>query len=72
MSKPVESIFLFAHEELMKLRREFNYLHVGVVQIALKPPFRLGLDTPILAILGDKRHEREIFSDSLLGIVESI
>lgn len=53
----------------MRHRKEFEFLHIGVVQVALRTMFRSGLDTPILAILRDKRHKDS--SNSLLGIIES-
>ncbi len=51
------------------LEHNYNYLHVGLVQIALKPLTRNGLNTSVIIALRDQRHNK--FSDSLLGIVES-
>ncbi|KAG6403355.1 hypothetical protein SASPL_135572 [Salvia splendens] len=50
-------------------RKNYNYLHIGLVQIGLKPATRIGLNTSALIAVRDKRHLR--FHDSLLGIVES-
>ena len=40
-----------------KHKNEFSFIQVGVIQIALIPIFRFGLDAPILAILHDKHHK---------------
>ena len=64
-----ESLNLFSKSLILQHREEFNYLHVGLVQVAVKPLFRLGLDIPVLISLRDKRHED--FSNSLLGMVQS-
>ena len=64
-----ESLNLFSRSLILQHREEFNYLHVGLVQAAVKPLFRLGLDIPVLISLRDKRHED--FSNSLLGMVQS-
>lgn len=44
-------------------------MHIGFVQIAVKPMFRLGLDIPILVMLRDARHKK--FDHSLLAVLES-
>ena len=53
----------------MEHRKEFEFFHIEAVQITLRPMFRSGLDTPVLAILREKEHKD--FSNSLLGIIES-
>lgn len=50
-------------------RHKYRYLHLGMVQIGLKPLTRLGIDYSALIMVRDQRHNR--FDDSLLGIVES-
>ena len=47
----------------------FRYIHIGLVQVGVKPLNREGLNTSILATLRDKRFRN--FKDSLLGTVES-
>ncbi|KAL4192672.1 hypothetical protein AMTRI_Chr06g195420 [Amborella trichopoda] len=47
----------------------YKYLHIGLIQIAVKPLTRPGLNTSVLVCLRDTRHN--IFTDSLLGMVES-
>ena len=49
--------------------KKYNFLHIGCVQIAIKPLIREGLNTSILLCLRDIRHNK--FQDSLLGTVET-
>lgn len=65
----IYSIQLFPKQDIMKHRKEFEFLHIEAVQITLRPMFRSRLDTPIFAILIDKRHTS--FANFLLGIIES-
>ncbi|KAJ9140919.1 hypothetical protein P3X46_031510 [Hevea brasiliensis] len=60
---------LFSEELLKRHQKEYSFLHIGMVQVALKPATRLGLNTSALICVRDKRHNN--FNDSLLGIVES-
>ena len=46
-----ESIRLLSENVLIDLKKKYNYLHIGSVQMAIKPLFRLGLDVPILMCL---------------------
>lgn len=50
-------------------RKKFNYIHFGLIQIAIKPLSRTGIDSPILMLLRDKTLLK--FEDSLLGAVQS-
>ena len=50
-------------------RKNFNYIHFGLIQIAIKPLSRIGIDSPILMLLRDKTLLK--FEDSLLGAVQS-
>ena len=47
---------------------EINYLHVGLVRVAIKPIFRLGHCIIVLISLRNKRHED--FSNFLLTMVQ--
>ncbi|KAA0052109.1 Enzymatic polyprotein [Cucumis melo var. makuwa] len=69
MKDEFTAIKLLPEETLLKVRERFKYLHIGCVQVALKPLFREGLDVPVYLALRDKRHLR--FTPSLLGIVQS-
>ena len=46
-----------------------NFLHIGLVQVGVKPFIREGLNSSILMALRDTHHLR--FADSLLGTIES-
>ena len=50
-------------------RQKYKYLHLGLVQIAIKPLTREGLNNSVLTCIRDNRHLS--FTDSLLGCVES-
>lgn len=67
--KPYETIRLFTKNSVEKHKQKFNYLHIGLVQIGIKPLTREGLDTSILLCLRDCRMLD--FNDSLLGTVET-
>ena len=53
-----------AHRE-----KDHKFLHIGLVQVGVKPLIREGLNNSILMALRDTRHVR--FNDSLLGTMES-
>ena len=63
--------FISSHKKSINehINKKYNYLHIGSVQIGLKPLTRGSLDVAILLCLRDKRHNR--FYDSLLGTIES-
>uniref|UniRef100_A0A9I9EEA4 Polyprotein n=1 Tax=Cucumis melo TaxID=3656 RepID=A0A9I9EEA4_CUCME len=69
MKDEFTAINLLPEETLFKVKNKFKYLHIGYVQVALKPLFKEGLDVPVYLALRDKRHLR--FTPSLLGIVQS-
>lgn len=48
---------------------DISYIHFGLIQIAIKPLFRTGIDSPILMLLRDKTLLK--FEDSLLGAVQT-
>lgn len=50
-------------------QKGYKFLHIGLVQVAVKPLTRDGLNTSLLLCLRDKRHLR--FNDSLLGYITS-
>lgn len=70
LSNPFETVHLFSSNSLKNhLNKGYKYIHIGLVQVGLKPLTRIGLNNSFLAILRDARFE--IFEDSLLGTVES-
>jgi hypothetical protein len=50
-------------------REGYRYIHLGLIQIAIKPLHKLGLNTPILLVLRDTRIKD--FHNSTIAIVES-
>ena len=70
LSEPFETIHLFSEKSLKKLKeKNFKYIHIGLIQVGIKPLTKEGLDTSILAVLRDGRFIS--FDDSLLSSIES-
>ncbi|KAH9781471.1 hypothetical protein KPL71_008488 [Citrus sinensis] len=70
LSKPFETIHLFSEHSLKKLKeKNFNYIHIGLIQVSIKPLTKERLNTSILAVLRDGRFIS--FDDSLLSSIES-
>jgi hypothetical protein len=70
ISKEHESCQLLNLESIKKHRKDGNnFLHIGLVQVAVKPLTRIGLNASILLCLRDASFTN--FSDSTLGIIES-
>ena len=54
LTKPFETIHLFSESALQRHReKNFKYIHIGFVQVGIKPLSKEGLNTSILAILRD-------------------
>ena len=47
--------------------KKFNYLHIGMVQVAIKPPTQKGINASVLMCLRDARFKN--FKDSILGMI---
>ena len=70
LTKPFETIQLLTQKSLQKhLDRNYKYIHIGCVQVGIKPLTKEGLNTSILAVLRDARFTN--FEDSLLSSIES-
>ncbi|CAN4101668.1 unnamed protein product [Withania somnifera] len=70
INRSTETIRLLNFKDIQRYQKDYKFLHIGLVQVAVKPLFRLGLDTPICLLLRDNsRHPN--FDDSLLGILQS-
>ena len=63
-----EDFYLLSAKSIEKHRKEYNFLHIGCVQIAIKPLIRRGLNVSCLVCLQDTRHYT--FEDSLLATAE--
>lgn len=64
-----ETIKLLISADLDRYKKEFRFLHIGLVQVAVKPMFRKGLDIPVCLLLRDDRLLN--FDDLFLGVLES-
>lgn len=51
------------------IKKQHKFMHLGVVQIAIKPLMRDGLGAPVIVSLRDARHLN--FENSLLALVEA-
>ncbi|XP_050876956.1 uncharacterized protein LOC127080691 [Lathyrus oleraceus] len=61
----------FLNRKLLEnyVKEGYRYIHLGLIQIAIKPLHKLGLNTPILLVLRDTRIKD--FHNSTIAIVES-
>jgi hypothetical protein len=64
-----ETIQLLSRKEIGKNIDNFSFIHFGLVQVAVKPLTRQGLNTSVFLGLRDGRFK--IYQDALLGMVES-
>ncbi|RDX94777.1 hypothetical protein CR513_22806, partial [Mucuna pruriens] len=64
-----EEFHLLSKDSIIEHTKKYKYLHIGCVQIAIKPLIDMGLDVAVLMCLRDIRHNK--FEDSLIGIVET-
>lgn len=60
---------LISSEAMRNRRKEHKLLHISLVQVTIKPLFRLVLHIPVLLILRDKRHLK--FENFLLSVLQS-
>ena len=69
ISKVHEKCCLFSKRNINEFfaARKFSYLHIGMVQVAIKPLTRKGINASILMCLRDARFK--IFKDSILGMI---
>ncbi|KAH1132046.1 hypothetical protein GYH30_057075 [Glycine max] len=64
-----EEFHLLSKNSIYEHSRKYKYLHIGCVQVAIKPLIDMGIDAAVLMCLRDIRHNQ--FEDSLIGIVET-
>ena len=64
-----ETIKLLNSDDIDKHIKNFSFIYFGLVQVAVKPLTRQGLNTNVLLCLRDGRFK--IYKDALLGMVES-
>ena len=54
----MKSFQLFSKNAIIKHQKKYNFLHMGLVQIGVKPLTKEGLNTAFLLSLRDKRHKK--------------
>ena len=70
LNKEYETCYLLTPSVLLTHKKDgHSYLHIGLVQVGVKPLTREGLNCSVLMALRDTRHIR--FDDSLLGTIET-
>ena len=69
ISKTHEKCCLFSKRNINKFiaAKKFSYLHIGMVQVAIKPLTRKGINAFVLMCLRDARFKN--FKDSILGMI---
>ena len=66
----IGTIELLNPRDIKQLRDQtYKILHIGAIQVAVKPLTRIGLNKPICVCLRDAQHNN--FDDSFLGVMES-
>ena len=70
INKEFETCYLLSPTTIKACKKQgHNFLHIGLVQVRVKPLIREGLNSSILMALRDTRHIR--FNDSLLGTIKT-
>jgi hypothetical protein len=69
LKQSFETIQLLSSDEIDKNIKNFSFIHFGLVQVAVKPLTRQGLNTSVLLCLRDGKFK--IYKDALLEMVES-
>lgn len=69
LNQNLESFQLLSQNTINHHMNKFNYIHIGLVQVAIKPLFRLGLNIHVFVCLRGARSTR--FTDSVLSMIDS-
>ncbi|KAG5576343.1 hypothetical protein H5410_056477 [Solanum commersonii] len=69
INNSLEIIRLLKDNDINRYKSNYNYLHIGLVQVVVNPLFRKGLDIHVCVILRDGRFLN--FDDSMLGVLQS-
>ncbi|KAL5193846.1 polyprotein [Glycine soja] len=64
-----EEFHLLSKNSIYEHSQKYKYLHIGCVQVAIKPLIDMGIDAIVLMCLRDIRHNK--FEDSLIGTVKT-
>ncbi|KAG5577364.1 hypothetical protein H5410_057498 [Solanum commersonii] len=69
INNSLEIIRLLKDNDISRYKFDYNYLHIGLVHVVVKPLFRKGLDIPVCVVLRDGRFLN--FDDSMIGVLQS-
>ena len=69
LNQNLESLQLLSQNTINHHRKKFNYIHIGLVQVEIKPLFHLGLDILVFVCLRDARSTKII--DSVFSMIDS-
>ena len=70
LNQNLESMQLLSQKIVDHHKKYFNYIHIGLVQIAIKPLFHLGLDILVYDCPRDAKATQ--FSDYVLSMIDAI
>ena len=65
-----EEFHLSSKNSIFEHSRKYKYLHIGCVQVAIKPLIDMGIDAAVLMCHKDIRHNKIV--DSLIGTVDKV
>ena len=69
LNQNLESLQLLSENTINHHIKKFNYIHIGLVQVAIKPLFCLGLDILVFVCLRYAKSTK--FIDFVLSIIDS-
>ena len=64
-----QNLNLLSLKSILEHRQKYKFLHIDLVQIAIKHLFGIGIDAHVLLILKHKRHKD--FQNSILAVTET-
>ena len=56
-------------KSIERYKRDYNFIHFGMIQVAAKPLIRIGLNISIVICLRDNKHLD--YRDSIIGAVQA-
>ncbi|MEX5618478.1 hypothetical protein ABFV55_27780, partial [Pseudomonas syringae] len=69
VTRASQTFSVFSEQQIKIFQKEHKFIHIGLLQVAVRPLTRRGLNTSILICVRDQRHKS--FNDSTLGMVQS-
>ncbi|KAG5615061.1 hypothetical protein H5410_014885, partial [Solanum commersonii] len=65
INKNIETIKLLGANDVNRYKKNYKFLHIGLVQVVVKPLYRLGLDVPLCLLLRENRYNDQNVIDTL-------